>query len=325
MGVKSLRRHPANPILTRADVPEIPPHLVDVSSVFNPGAALLDERTHLLLRVQNRGRETFLLRAVSVDGVRFEVSPEPVHLRGINGIRGTIHHVYDPRVTRIDGIFHVVVALDLDDSCRLGIARSENLVEFDFLGLAGEDDSRNGVLFSEKIGGRYLMLERPNRPLGGGPPTGETIVLSASNDLLTWERLATVAKGRFHYWDERIGPGTPPVKTRHGWLLLYHGVATHFASVNIYQAGALLLDLEDPSRLLARNRYNILEPRETYEMVGQVPNVVFPSGWVVHGFDEDGFARDDSPVFIYYGAADTAVGLAVSTIGELIRACREGS
>lgn len=325
MGVKSVRRHAANPILTRADIPVVAPHLVDVSSVFNPGAASVGGRIHLLLRVQNRGRETYLLRAESDDGVRFDVQPEPVAFRGIRSVPGTIHHVYDPRITRIGDAYYVALAMDLDDSCRIGIARSEDLVRFDFLGPAGEDDSRNAVLFPEKIGGRYLMLERPNRALDGGPASGETIVLSASDDLFRWNRVAPVAQGRFRYWDERIGPGTPPVKTRHGWLLLYHGVATHFASVNIYQTGALLLDLEDPSRVIARTRYNILEPRELYEMVGQVPNVVFPSGWVVHGFDPDGFAREDAAVSIYYGAADTTVGLAVATIGGLIAACREGA
>ncbi len=131
--------------------------------------------------------------------------------------------------------------------------------------------------------------------------------------------------GRPHYWDELIGPGPPPVKTRHGWLLVYHGVATHFRSVNIYQAGAALLDLEDPTRVLARTGDNILEPRETWELTGQVPNVVFPGGLTVDHLDDEGFAPDEAEVRIYYGAADTAVGLAQTTIGELVAACRSAS
>jgi beta-1,4-mannooligosaccharide/beta-1,4-mannosyl-N-acetylglucosamine phosphorylase len=102
-------------------------------------------------------------------------------------------------------------------------------------------------------------------------------------------------------------------------------VATHFASVNLYQAGLLLLDLRDPSRVLARTRYNLLEPRAPYELTGQVPNVIFPSGWHVGAFDGEGFACAESPVFLYYGAADTVVGLATSTIGALLAACREGA
>ena len=92
-------------------------------------------------------------------------------------------------------------------------------------------------------------------------------------------------EGRFHYWDEFIGSGPPPVKTRQGWLHIYHGVAGHFGSSNIYQAGVMLLDLNDPSKVLARSWCNILEPRELFELTGQVPNVVFPSGMIVKDFD----------------------------------------
>jgi beta-1,4-mannooligosaccharide/beta-1,4-mannosyl-N-acetylglucosamine phosphorylase len=128
--------------------------------------------------------------------------------------------------------------------------------------------------------------------------------------------------GRFHYWDENIGSGPAPVKTREGWLQVYHGVAMHFASSNIYQAGVSLHDLDDPSIVLFRGKYNILEPRELYELTGQVPNVVFPSGMIVEDYDNQGFAEMDSKVLIYYGAADTVVGLATSTIKELIEAAK---
>jgi beta-1,4-mannooligosaccharide/beta-1,4-mannosyl-N-acetylglucosamine phosphorylase len=88
--------------------------------------------------------------------------------------------------------------------------------------------------------------------------------------------------------------------------------------VNIYQAGVVLLDLHEPWKLVARGAFNILEPRTPWELTGQVPNVVFPSGMCVDAFDEEGFALPDSPVRIYYGAADTVVGRASSTIAELI-------
>ena len=97
----------------------------------------------------------------------------------------------------------------------------------------------------------------------------------------------------------------------------------HFASSNIYQAGVSLHDLNDPSIVLSRSKYNILEPRELYELIGQVPNVVFPSGMVVEESDEDGFAKPESRVLIYYGAADTSVGLATTTVKELIDAARQ--
>ena len=79
-------------------------------------------------------------------------------------------------------------------------------------------------------------------------------------------------EGRFHYWDENIGAGPPPIKTEKGWLLIYHGITMHYQP--IYQAGVVLLDLNEPWRVISRGRYNVLEPREMWEMVGQVPNVV---------------------------------------------------
>jgi beta-1,4-mannooligosaccharide/beta-1,4-mannosyl-N-acetylglucosamine phosphorylase len=322
--VSALRRHPRNPILTRADIPDAPPRLMNATSVFNPGAIRLGDKIILILRVQARSRETFLMAAESADGVSFRVRPGILELRGIETVRERIYHIYDPRVTALDGTFYLMFAMDMDGGCRLGLARTDDFAAFDFLGITGNEDIRNGVLFPEKIGGRYLRFDRPNTArLEGGPTSGSAIWLSESDDLLTWRPVAPVASGRFHYWDELIGSGPPPVKTRAGWLHVYHGVATHFGSANIYQAGVLLHDLADPAKVIGRSRHNILEPRRLWELAGQVPNVVFPSGMIVEESDGEGFAKPDSRVKIYYGAADTAVGLAETTIEELLAAARE--
>jgi beta-1,4-mannooligosaccharide/beta-1,4-mannosyl-N-acetylglucosamine phosphorylase len=322
--VSTLRRLARDPLLTRAEIPDVPPRLVDPSSVFNPGAIRLGDRTILLLRVQARSRETFLMVAESADGIDFAVRPEIVELRGIDKVRERVYHVYDPRLTALEGACYAMVAIDMDAGCRLGLARTTDFSAFEFLGLAGNEDIRNGVLFPEKIGGRYLRFDRPNTArLEGGPTSGSTIWLSESDDLLSWRPVGPVASGRFHYWDELIGSGPPPVKTRMGWLHIYHGVATHFGSANIYQAGVMLHDLADPSKVLGRSRYNILEPRRPWEMSGQVPNVVFPSGMTVDHIDAEGFAPPEAAVRVYYGAADTVVGLAESTVKELLLAALE--
>ena len=320
-----MQRHPANPILTRASVPPIPPLLTDATSVFNPGAVKFGDRYLLMLRVQGRSRETFMVMAESADGVRFAVRSEVVEFKGLEKVGERIYHVYDARITRLEGVFYIMFAMDMDSGCQLGLARTEDFKDFRFLGVTSTDDVRNGVLFPEKLNGAYLRLERPNRArLEGGATTGSAIWLAESEDLVHWARRAPVLAGRFHYWDEYIGSGPPPVKTRRGWLHVYHGVATHFGSANIYQAGVVLLDLLNPARVVGRCRGNILEPREPYELAGQVPNVVFPSGLVVEEFDRDGYALPSSPVKVYYGAADTAVGLAVTTVGELLEATAEG-
>jgi beta-1,4-mannooligosaccharide/beta-1,4-mannosyl-N-acetylglucosamine phosphorylase len=319
-----MHRYHHNPIITRHDIPATFPELIDVTSVFNPGAVRFRDQYLLVLRVQNRGRETYLMKATSPDGVHFTVAPQPIRWQGIDRVTQRIYHCYDARITALDNRYYILFAMDMEDACRLGLAVTDDFESYQFLGVVSDDDNRNGVLFPEKINGRYMRLDRPNRtPLSGGPTSGSTICLSESDDLLTWRTLQVVISGRFHYWDELIGAGPTPIKTKHGWLQLYHGVATHFGSANIYQMGVLLLDWQNPGQVLARGRYNILEPREPYELVGQVPNVVFASGAIVENRDSDGVAADDSQVRVYYGAADTCVALATTTIRELLNAAKQ--
>ncbi len=319
-----LSRLGSSPILTREDIPACPPRVVDPSSVFNPGAIEQDGKINLMLRVQTRGRETFLVMAESENGFDFRVEPEPIDFLGLDRLPEAPFHVYDPRLTRLDGQVYTLMAMDMPGECRLGLAVSDDCRGWEFLGLASADDNRNGVLFPEKIGGRYVRLDRPNRKgPSGAMGSRQEICLSTSADLLQWTTEASVATGRPHYWDELIGPGPPPVKTRSGWLQVYHGIATHFATSNIYQAGAMLLDLDEPTKVLARTRNNILEPREQWESVGQVPNVVFPTGLITPQRDKDGYVEENSPFFLYYGAADTCVGLATGLVSDLVRACQE--
>ncbi|MEW6508242.1 MAG: glycoside hydrolase family 130 protein [Bacteroidota bacterium] len=319
-----LKRSKKNPIITRKDIPNIYPNLVDVTSVFNPGAIKFKNKYILLLRVQNRGRETFIVKGESTNGVDFQIDNKIVDFKGIEKVQEKIYHVYDGRITKIEDIYYITFAMDMDYCCKLGLVKTEDFEQYHFLGIISEGDVRNGVLFPEKIDGKYIRFDRPNNiQLDGGPSSGNTIFLSESYDLINWKSVKQVMSGRFHYWDENIGSGPPPVKTTEGWLHIYHGVAMHFGSANIYQTGVALHDLKDPSVVLYRGKYNILEPRELFELVGQVPNVVFPSGMIVENYDDNGFAKMNSKVLIYYGAADTAVGLAISTIQELLEEAKK--
>lgn len=313
----TLRRHDRNPLLTREDIPDLPPDIVDPSSVFNPGAAFIDGEIRFLLRVQNRGRETFLVPARSNDGVAIEVLGTTCEVRGLDLGGETAFHIYDPRITVVDSVPLVTLAVDTETACRVALARWEWPDVLDVISVDLELDARNAVLFPERIGGRFARLERPNSVRRQGSlPTGSGVRIAFSEDFVTWKPGPEVLTGRSRYWDELIGSGPPPILTEEGWLHLYHGVATHFASSNLYQVGAVLLDLEEPWVVWGRTRQNILEPREIYELTGQVPGVVFPSGMVV----EDG---PRERVLVYYGAADTSVGLATSTVSELLDACRD--
>lgn len=321
-----MKRHPINPILTRADIPPIPPELVDVTSVFNPGAIKDGDTYRLMLRVQSRSRETFLVMAESSDGVSFTVENKIVDFKGIEKVNDKVFHIYDARITKLESRFYVMFAMDMQDGCQLGLGVTDDFKSFEFLGITSNEDIRNGVLFPEKINGKYYRMDRPNKSRhSGGPTSGSTIWLSESANLLDWQPTVPLIDGRFHYWDEYIGSGPPPVKTKKGWLHVYHGVAGHFGSSNIYQGGVMLLDLNDPSKVLGRCRCNILEPREIWEVAGQVPNVTFPSGMIVEEYDNEGFALENSEVKIYYGAADTSVGLLITSITELLTAALEGN
>ena len=260
------------------------------------------------------------MKAESNDGTKFAIENTPIEISGLDRTSETIFHIYDPRVTCLDGIFYVMVAVDVVGKCMLGIIQTQDFNSFEFLGFTGNKDNRNGVLFSERINGKYARLDRPNiKELESGTTTGSAIWYSESDDLINWPVTRLVMEGRLHFWDENIGAGPPPVKTEKGWLLIYHGIAMHYQP--IYQAGVVLLDLNEPWRVISRGRYNVLEPREMWEMVGQVPNVVFPTGIIVESYDENGFANNSSEVKLYYGAADTHIGLATSTIQSLIDAC----
>ncbi|MCB5250430.1 MAG: glycoside hydrolase family 130 protein [Candidatus Cloacimonadales bacterium] len=316
-----MKRYLHNPVISRRDIVSDLKELSDVSSVFNPGAILFNGKITLLLRVQNRGRETLLVKAVSDDGYKFDISSQAVNIRGLDfdGDR-KIYHIYDPRITMLDGNYYIICAVDTSEACFLGLFETQDFDNLDFIDFISEPNVRNGVLFPEKIDDYYYRLERPNEHvLANGTKTGIAITISKSKDLIKWERISELFSGRPHYWDELIGSGPPPIKTRHGWLHIYHGVATHFSSSNIYQAGYSLLDLKSPEKVLYRSKYNILEPRELYELTGQVPNVVFPSGMIGVDYDSEGYLCDDSRILIYYGAADTVVALVETSLNELLK------
>lgn len=312
-----MKRDPASPVITRVHITSRDPRIIDPSSVFNPGGVFLGGQILLLLRVQNRGRQTFLLKASSKDGTDFDISDRPVVFSGLQRFPYQIYHIYDPRIVHLGGRFLVTAAMDTPQGCRVGIFESEDLQNLEYLGMMRDEPQRNGVLFPQLFEGYYLMLSRPNEHTGpDGVESGTRIVCYSSPDLVSWKEMGEVMQGRAYYWDELIGSGPPPIRTPLGWLHLYHGVATHFGGGGIYQAGVSLLDIDEPWKLIARGPYNVLEPREGYETCGQVPNVVFPTA--AFAMAEDGIAGEYTPIFIYYGAADSCIGLAKSTLKDLL-------
>jgi len=166
-------------------------------------------------------------------------------------------------------------------------------------------DDRDVILFPEKINGRFVMMHRPMDWVG--PEYGTeypAMWISTGADLLAWENPKLLATAVFPWENKKIGGNTPPLRTPHGWLTLYHAVGTD----RLYRLGAMLLDLEDPSIVRYRSRDWLLQPEEDYELQGFYPGVCFPCGKIVIG----------ETLFVYYGGADKYVGLATCNLADLL-------
>ncbi|MDX2187135.1 MAG: hypothetical protein SFV32_09395 [Opitutaceae bacterium] len=201
-----------------------------------------------------------------------------------------------------------------DNFTRSGLAVSDDLVSWSFHSwiTAPDLDDRDVILFPEKVGGRYAVLRRPLQLVGERHGTSApSIWISFSDDLLTWTAPELVV-APVHAWEgSRIGASTPPLRTDHGWLVLHHGVeVTDAASKHVvYRLGALLLDLEDPRKVLARTPHAIMEPETYYERFGAyIPDVIFPTANVIV----------DGTLYLYYGVCDTAIALAYAKMDEVI-------
>src|SRR5262249_30355703 len=159
---------------------------------------------------------------------------------------------------------------------RSSIATSKDLINWEFLcdTTPLEINDRDNILFPEKIGGKYVLLRRPEEYIGEAYGTEKPAMwLSYSDDLINWEDPILIAKVEQEWEFKKIGGSTPPIKTDKGWLVLYHGVGPD----HVYRVGAMLLDLEQPEKVIARAPGFIMEPETYYEKFGLfIPNVVFP-------------------------------------------------
>ena len=174
--------------------------------------------------------------------------------------------------------------------------------------------NRNGVLFPRKIHGNYAMLSRPSDT--GHTPFGD-IFYSESPDLTFWGKHRHVMSPVDNSWQYRkIGGGPTPIETSEGWLTIYHGVLNSCNGF-VYSAGVALLDIDQPWKVIGRARPYILNPREYYECLGDVQNVVFPCATLCDA--------DTGRLAIYYGAADTVVALAFAYVDDLIELIKTDS
>lgn len=292
-------RWEGNPILDIEDMP------FRCNTVFNGTPVKLGDEYLILLRIEGQQGYSYFALARSRDGLQFEVEEEPVLLPATEGPFAKYESlgIEDPRATYLDDTFYIMYTAASNHGHQIALARTDDFHNFERIALVSDPGNKDGVLFPEKINGQYVRLDRPIG-LGVG-----SIWISYSNDLYSWGDSKVLLTPRRGHWDSyRIGASVPPIRTEEGWLEIYHGVRMTSGGP-IYRAGSALLDLEDPSRVIARCSVPLLSPREDYERIGDVGNVVFACGAIV---------EDNGEVKMYYGAADTYVCVATATMDELL-------
>jgi beta-1,4-mannooligosaccharide/beta-1,4-mannosyl-N-acetylglucosamine phosphorylase len=290
-------RWPNNPVIGRHHIPES-------NSIFNSAVVPYQGGFRGVFRCDNTRGRAHLHVGRSPDGLAWDIDHQPIEwicedaeIRSTGG--------YDPRVVRIDDQYYVIWCNGYHGPT-IGLGSTRDFSSFHQLENAFLPFNRNGVLFPRKIGGRYAMLSRPSD--NGHTPFGE-MFYSESPDLVFWGRHRHVMR-QATGWDWlKLGPGPAPIETSEGWLTLFHGVVNSCTGY-IYRAGVALLDLDEPWKVIGRAEPYILSPEEPYEVTGDVPCVVFPCAALCDA--------NTGRMAIYYGAADSVVGLAFANARELV-------
>jgi predicted GH43/DUF377 family glycosyl hydrolase len=338
------KRFPQNPILRPADVRPSSPGM-KVECLLNPGVFRYNGNTGLLLRVaerpeQKEGKTSFPiftasgnlkvmefdnadpqldrtdprvfrydgehylstlshLRLVSsTDGIKFaETGAPPIFGQGELETYG----IEDCRVTQIGDVYYLTFTEVSANGVGVGLRSTTDWQHIESHGMIFPPHNKDCAIFSEAIGGKYYALHRPSSPEIGG----NYIWLAESPDLKHWGGHRCLARSRPGMWDSaRVGAGAAPIRTSAGWLEIYHGADNHHR----YCLGALLLDLKQPWKVLARSHEPIMEPIADYERTGFFGNVVFTNGHLVV----------DDKLTLYYGASDSVICGAHFSIAEIL-------
>ena len=319
-----IKKYENNPVLSSKDVP----YASDL--VFNAGIVKRNGKYQMLFRNENKLNEsgtaflTVLGVAESDDGKNWTVRKDIFSAAEKTKTKEN-KRIYDPRLTEIDGELYICFAMDTNHGIRGGIGKIiGDFEDLEIISLS-VPDNRNMVLFPEKINGMYVRLERPFPVYSRGCDRFD-IWISKSPDLKFWgesELLAGVED--FPFANDKIGPAAPPVKTPQGWLVVTHAVDIDRTRgkngwddkwQKRYCAGLMLLDLENPYKILGIYKKPLIAPETPCEVdEGYRTNVIFPCGCI---------KEEDNTLKIYYGASDTVTCLAEADIDELINLCLEG-
>ena len=302
-----IKRYSGNPILTKDDIP------YPVATVHNAGMIKHNDEYIMLFRSHKLNGRSIIGKAVSSDGYNFKVAPTPFITPATEGVfkEYEAFGVEDPRISYIDGEYLITYSAYSQHGVRIGLAKTKDFKTVERFSLITEADYRNVVIFPEKFNGLYARLDRPHSEISPW-----AIWISYSPDLRYWGDSELIMNPVKYHWDEmKIGPGATPIKTSRGWLNIYHGVFPTMAG-SVYRLGVALHDLHNPAKIIAVGDEWILQPEETYEITGYVPNVVFTCGAI---------PEPDGSVKIYWGGADTVMCVGTANIEELVDHCLDNS
>lgn len=296
---KPVWRYSKNPVIPRDLLPTS-------NSIFNSAVVPFKDGFAGIFRCDDWTRRMQLYRGFSKDGFKWELDPQPIRFQCEDSEIGEFIYGYDPRVVWIEDRYYVTWC-NYYHGPTIGVGWTKDFETFYQLENAFLPFNRNGVLFPRKIHGNFAMLSRPSD--SGHTPFGD-IYYSESPDLCYWGKHRYVMGPIGNSWQyTKIGAGPTPIETSEGWLLIYHGVLTSCNGF-VYSAGAALLDLDKPWKVIARAKPYLWSPQMLYECVGDVSNVVFPCACLCDAAT--------GRLAIYYGAADTVTALAFAYVDELI-------
>ena len=295
-----LWRYKENPIIGRNPIK-------GVARIFNSAVIPYEGAFIGVFRAEQRDGVPFIYLGHSQDAVHWEFDSEKIQFVDEEGKPFMPVYAYDPRLVKVEDTYYMMWCQDCYGAS-IGMAKTKDFKTFTRIENPFLPFNRNAVLFPRKIDGKFMMLSRPSD--SGHTPFGD-IYVSESPDMVYWGRHRHVMGtcGKFWWENVKIGGGAAPIETTEGWLLFYHGV-TGTCNGLVYSIGGAILDIDNPSIVKYRCKEFLLTPEEWYEERGFVPNVTFPCA-TIH---DSATGR----IAVYYGAADSYVGLAFTTVDRVV-------
>ena len=292
-------RYTENPIIDRYAIPTS-------NSIFNSAVVPFEDGFAGVFRCDSLGVSMDIYAGFSKDAIHWEINHDPIRFEGADPEILNREYRYDPRVCFIEDRYYITWCNGYHGPT-IGVAYTFDFKTFVQLENAFLPYNRNGVLFPRKINGNFIMLSRPSD--SGHTPFGD-IFLSESPDMVYWGKHRHVMGRSSEWWESvKIGGGAAPIETSEGWLLFYHGVSGT-CNGYVYSIGGAILDIDNPSIVKYRCENFLLTPEEWYEERGFVPNVTFPCATIHDSVS--------GKIAVYYGCADSYVGLAFTTVDEIV-------